>query len=248
MVLLQEGGVDTDRILRAYSIDDFPVFNCPRCQHGILLLNKETLVCSEPAFSENRMKQPGSDPTDFLYRFFLQFCCNGKTCGEKVAVIGSSGVAYDYDENGEMQYEQYYQPKAFFPAPVLISLPKNTPDGVKRLVRAASSVAWSDYNAAANRLRVCAEVLLDELGVSREDRDTLNKRIKRLDEPLADHKDILDALRYVGNVGSHGEDVTRQVLINSFQLFEYMLEELYGGRKEKMQQIAKSLIETRGRG
>ena len=88
-----------------------------------------------------------------------------------------------------------------------------------------------------------------ELGVRKKSRyDSVGKRLKRLPSAYAEHSETFSALNYVGNIGSHGEDVTRQVLINSFQLFEYMLEELYGGRKEKMQQIAKSLIETKGRG
>lgn len=240
--------LDVDNYLFSYGIDGFPYFGCPTCLKGSLRLDKDSLVVSQPTSNENYMKEPWTDPTDLRYSFSLQFCCDNKTCGEKVAAIGNSGVEECYDGNGEMSFEQYYQPKAFFPSPLLISLPKNTPEKVAGLIKASSSVAWSDFNAAANRLRVCAEVLLDELGVSREDRDTLDKRIKRLDEALTDHKDTLNALRYVGNIGSHGEDVTRQVLINSFQLFEYMLEELYGGRKEIMQQIAKSLIETKGRG
>lgn len=236
-------------LLRAYTLNSFPVFRCPTCCKGVLRIDEESLLVREPTFSQSRRNEEGHyDPLDGCYRFQVQFICNRASCKEIVSLIGDSRIDVDVDHQGEAELLQYYRPRAFFPAPVLIALPKSTPQKVAGLIKAASSVAWSDFNAAANRLRVCAEVLLDELGVSREDFDTLNKRIKRLGQAFQEHNELLTALRYVGNVGSHGEEVTRQVLINSFQLFEHMLEELYSGRKEKMQQMAKNLIETKGRG
>ena len=237
-----------DEFLGFYTLEDFPFFACPRCLKGKLLIDKSTLREQEPAFSKIYTNNPNHNPMDGQFRFSVQLICKKEGCGEIVNIIGHSVIDLDHTESGESFIRQYYRPKAFYPAPILILMPKKTPVNIFNLIQSASAVAWSDFNAAANRLRVCAEKLLDELGVSREPRDTLDKRIKRLSETSGEHEETLTALRHVGNLGSHGEDVTREVLLKSFELFEYMLEELYGGRKARIKAIAEELIHTKGKG
>lgn len=60
------------------------------------------------------------------------------------------------------------------------------------------------------------------------------------DDPA--HKAIFNALRKVGNLGSHGDDVERNELLDCFQLFEYVLDEYFGDRKNKAVAMAEALL------
>ena len=132
IVLLQESLVQANisEMFGWYTLDAFPIFKCPRCEKGILSIEKKSMVEIEPAFSKIYTSHPENDPMRSSYRFHMHLLCRRNDCGEVVSVVGKSGADVDINSMGEPVYIQHYQPKAFFPSPVLISLPKNTPEKV----------------------------------------------------------------------------------------------------------------------
>ncbi|MNJ37918.1 hypothetical protein D3C77_327540 [compost metagenome] len=57
----------------------------------------------------------------------------------------------------------------------------------------------------------------------------------------------MTALRMVGNLGSHGDDVQREAILDAFEVFEDCLAELYGERTARLKQLKDKLITSKGK-
>lgn len=85
------------------------------------------------------------------------------------------------------------------------------PECAKQLSR-AFELYWTDKAAAANRLRFFVECLMDHFNVPTKGKGQkkeshvldLFERIVASDIVIPSHKDALEAMRHVGNNGSHG--------------------------------------------
>lgn len=92
------------------------------------------------------------------------------------------------------------------PAPPLATVPENTPDHLKSEFSTAFALFWIDLGACANRLRIIVEKILDHQGVKAS---VLAKRIEAYKTAQPGHADTFDALRFVGNIGSHEGEASR---------------------------------------
>jgi hypothetical protein len=92
--------------------------------------------------------------------------------------------------------------------------------------------------------------LLDDFGIAKTRVDP--KRKRRVFIPLASRIDIfkkkhpqhaegLEALRQVGNLGTHS-NVNRQSVLAGFEVYEEGLAEIYGMRPKKVAKLRKKLI------
>jgi hypothetical protein len=190
-------------------------------------------------------------------RFSLQLICDNSSCGEVVIVSGDTSLVEFYDhEDDRWEYFSHLCPRAMFPAPLIIEVPTQAPREVRDNIRLASSHYWFDTSAAANRLRASVEFLLDFLEIPRESVNTANRNTRRLDlnariahyEQLnAEHAPSLTALRMIGNLGSHGENVQQEAILDAFEVYEYTLDALCGQRKDRIEALRQRLIETKGK-
>ena len=190
-------------------------------------------------------------------RFSLQLICDNANCGEVVVVSGETLVIEFYnDENDRWEYSSQLCPRAMFPAPLIIDIPTQAPRNVRDNIRLASSHFWLDTSASANRLRASVEFLLDFLEIPRETvnatsgstrRLDLNARIAHYELVNAEHAPSLTALRMIGNLGSHGEDVQQEAILDAFEIYEYTLDALCGQRKDRIEALRQKLISTKGK-
>jgi len=56
---------------------------------------------------------------------------------------------------------------------------------------------------------------------------------------------MLHALRVVGNLGTHGEKMTRAKMLDAYQLYEMALNQIFEDKKESMKAIIKRLRATK---
>jgi hypothetical protein len=77
---------------------------------------------------------------------------------------------------------------------------------------------------------------------------TLNDRIQQFKKIDPDHAETFDALRFVGNVGTHGDDLKREALLDAFEIYEDTLEELFVKKKHKakIDALKKKIIDAKG--
>jgi hypothetical protein len=124
---------------------------------------------------------------------------------------------------------------------------------VRKDINLAFQLYWSDLGASANRLRTSVERMLDTFGIPRS--VTVNNKKKfrplasRIDlftQQKTQFKDSLDALRLVGNLGTHAT-IDRQSLLAAFSVFEDALAEIFGNRSKKAKDLTKKLIKGKGK-
>jgi hypothetical protein len=111
--------------------------------------------------------------------------------------------------------------------------------------------------SCANRLRTAAEALLTERKVPRttinkkhkRERITLHARIEKFKQHDAVSADLLLAIKWLGNEGSHAnlDELGGEDLLNAFEFFEHLVERIYVKREEQLKKIAKGINFRKGR-
>jgi hypothetical protein len=237
-----------------------PPLPCPTCRHGRLVLVPDTIQKLQAAHNVKTMNDEDSIPEMFTQKFALFLKCSTPDCGEIVSVYGDTRTVetYDDDEFGQpcLAYVEELEPKGMYPAPPIIELPEEIPYKVRHQLQMAFGFLWTDIGASANRVRASIERILDDAQTpvkanSRTDklyRLDLAQRIEQFKiKAGADHADTMTALRYVGNLGSHGEHLTRDALLDAFRIYEDALAELYGNRSTVIKSLREKIISTKGR-
>jgi hypothetical protein len=233
------------------------------------------LKVEEPRYSEiARREEDAWEPDWTIERFYAVLKCGVSECGELVVMSGDTEVVEEIDEELRQNFISYLRPRGMFPAPPVIKIPKNCPEDVVRELKQSFQALWSDRSACANRLRASLERLLDDKRIKKYERTgprkplALAKRIglfrKREQEALTRKlkgqkpevieyelkKDqrvvrIFDALRLLGNLGTHGE-IDRVSVLAAYQMYEVALQEIYGDT-ENVDRMVTRAIASRGK-
>ena len=98
------------------------------------------------------------------------------------------------------------------------------------------------------------EKLLDHLKVKKtktkngkRKRLTLHARIEEYELRNKEVADQLLAIKWIGNEGSHDDGLSRLDLVETYQLYEYALKELFGDEKKKLDKIKKGILKKKGK-
>ena len=224
--------------VQGFSEDGIPKYPCPSCSIGWLVKSKfEYANNAETAKNHN---EPWFDVENYGFVFSCLLECNN--CKEAVSSSGISGVERHYDEEnpGQTVHYEYFVPTFFQPALPIIKFPSGTtfPKKIGDILEKSFSLFWSDYDACANRIRATLEILLDDMQVKRRVNPdagkelNLHQRIETL-TPVdgtkeADVKEMLMALKWLGNAGSHElEGISRSQLIQGYKMMENVLKLQY---------------------
>jgi len=221
-------------------------WRCPTCESGSLRLKAKTLHFAETRQSREARDEEDSNPSDpTIYRFAGILECNSRQCSEVVLV---AGVRYDYididfwtdPDSGEEKYEQIdeedFRIDYVNPSPPLITIPENCPTAVTAALKKAFVASWGDLWAAANHTRSCVEKLLDHLGEPQV--RNLHQRIENYKERDEQRGSALLAVKWVGNVGSHADDISREDVYDAFDIIEIVLKDVFSRDYSK---VAKSV-------
>jgi hypothetical protein len=216
----------------------FPAFPCPKCNEGTLDYKAEDLRVKEPRYSKSAHGHEAWDPEWIEERFSLMLECNLANCGEIVVMSGETMIDQVVNDDGNgWTYEQMLKPRTVFPYLNVIKLDEDVPKLVQEEIKASFLVFWSDLGASASRLRASVERVLDDFKIPATTASggflTLNDRIQQFKKIDPDHAETFDALRFVGNVGAHGDDLKREALLDAYEIYEDALEELFVKKKHK---------------
>ena len=239
-----------------FSEDRFPNFVCPACEHGNLKLLPDTLEKRSPQYIVAYRPHPEWDYTMERDQFSAFIRCDRVTCGEVCVVAGSTEDIQAYDEERNIILDTLLHPSFIQPAPHIIHVSKKLDQATRANLLKAFELYWVDLDASANRIRSCVETLLDSFKVPKFNKPAkgrkrvrlnLATRIQKFDVQKPGHKPILDALRWVGNVGSHEGSMTRETLLDGFDLLEFILGELVDNTTASRTALAKRLTEAKGK-
>lgn len=249
-------GMAIDRTIwiGVFEANQFPTFPCPQCNHGRLIFQNNTLRREEPKHSELAKQHDAWEPEWTVERFSVHLRCAEPACGEIVVVSGDNEWVEIQDEEVGWSITSALRPRMMYPPPPIILLPENTPSTVSERIEAACGLFWFDVGAAANSLKMSVKFLLDHLNVPRNsiskktgknfDLD-LNGRIQFYEKSSPPHAETFHALRVIGNLGSQGTNVTKDTLLDAFEIYEDALSEVIGERTARLNAIKRKILEKR---
>lgn len=249
--------MDRKSLKRAFTLERTPDWICPKCDKGILRIKKETFF--QEALSHSRDHSHDAwEPEWIEYVYSCLLYCTNDNCREVVANSGTGSVDWDvgYDENGvqDQEWYDYFRPKFFEPPLKIIAIPEDCPESVKSSLTESFRQLFSSPSASANSVRIALEHLLNELKIKRfklvggkRRIVSLHERIANIPTKYADLKDLMLAVKWLGNAGSHDNDgITIDDVFDAYEMTEHVLVEIYEPNKKRLKAIAKKVNKKKG--
>lgn len=238
---------------KSFDIEDFPPWPCPRCGRHSLAIRPDSLIMVETPDSLMDRRHQDWDLEWVTKRFACLLVCQTKRCGEVCSVGGEAGYRLNdtWPEDGD-EPPTVVEPHFIEPAPAIFKIPTGCPRQARDELKSAFSLLWHDTSASLNRVRASLEALLDWKEVPRtvEGRKgalSLHDRIE-LFLPKDDPEQAkMLAVKYLGNVGSHGRGITRFQLIEALELVEHLLDIIVDNRPQRLDRMAREIVERKGR-
>jgi hypothetical protein len=253
MPYIEEALVLDDNLFTShFRSDSIPVWPCPQC--GV-----RSLSCEEDQFKK-QYKEPidtnhlAFDPDWIEYIFTMHIKCSNSSCGCRVVCVGTGDVSQEYldDGTGDWGWFDNFQIKYFEPSLKIFIPPKDTPEWVLRALDASFSTFFSSPSLSLSALRSALEVLLGEMEVASVDENgkflSLAKRINLLPEESRTIIEPANAIRWLGNDGTHGGGfrVRKSDVLDGYRIFEHILIELYPEKRGSIDALVARINEAKG--
>lgn len=232
---------------------------CPTCGQGLLRIKKGSFFSAELSESKKAHDHYDWDPDWVSLNYSCLFCCQNEQCGETIASCGIGYLDWDIieDEDGLEQqvYSGHFKPKHFEPHLNIINIPKKVPDTVKQSLNRSFELFFSSPAAASNQVRSAVEAILTDLKIKRystkknhkRSRLNLHQRIDLLPLKYNVYKELLFAVKWLGNAGSHeGKELTIDDVMDAYEIMEHILVEIYSAKTDRLKAIAKKVNKNKG--
>lgn len=234
-----------------YRASDIPVAPCPACDTRSMRPGEPDFV--EDPDSAGQWGHPAWEPTWVRGRFSVKYRCG--SCESELWSLGSYVVVEDEPDDYEspMGHIELMTVDIFYPPLRLMEVPVATPDTVLKPAVAAGS-AWPGMpGSAANLLRQAVEQLLTEQGVAaltagpKASRLSLEQRLKAYTTSGSPVADLLKAVKWIGNDGSHSDQVERADVLAAARFLQRALVHLYDNDElAELTALAKRVNQVRG--
>ena len=204
---------------------------CPTCGNASLALEGKLNHYETPE-SKKAHEHDAWDPSWISEYFSAIFKCGIKGCEQHVICTGKASY-YEVSTMEKWEYAPEHEFEYFSPAIKLIEIPQKTPESVKEMLTQSMSLFFSSPSSSSNALRIAAERLLDHQGIRKFDKKTgttiplhqrilefTNSRNKLIGEKIL-------AIKWIGNHGSHSNDLTHESVADSYEIFESVLIDMF---------------------
>lgn len=244
-------------------VTDAPALICGHCGDGVIKFKPRCVLEIESIASINN-----HDLEDFDFEWvYGQSIVRGycSRCSETTIFITDYSLAehLEYDNaTGDLtkSYKDTLTIKFASPAPRFSIISNLYPKGINQLLEASFIHLFNDKASCANKLRICIESVLDDIGIKKT---VINNKGKR--QALNAHSRIellkssakskhnqaytyLMAIKWIGNTGSHsGKPPSETAIIAAYKLIDKALDILYIGSDQKLVKLAASTIKGKGK-
>ena len=234
--------------------DRAPNWPCPTCGGGHYRINKGSFNSGMDFATRDSEHLGWFGPEHYRYKFVATAQCDNEACKE-FATIAGIGEVEEYGDwaTQEIHYIEKFRPTYFSPSPKIIFVPKNCPGGIASELEKAFTASWEDYSSSGNHLRSAVERLLDDLKIKatvirkgKRTRLSLHDRIVQLQANLPEIYDFLLAIKWMGNAGSHADNLSREQLFDAFDVFEEVLRVIYAKHPNAIRKIVKAVNLRKG--
>jgi hypothetical protein len=234
--------------------DRCPAWPCPICNRGILKLVPKSLTRYETATSKAGHGEDEFDESWVDYVFSAWAKCTHFSCGQDFALSGKGGVEPTMSEEGEIEYDDYFELKHCCPMPDIISLPKTCPDEVKIELRASFQLFFLNKAACVGRIRTALERLMDFVGIPARRRAkgrilsiALHERIEIYSRKKRALGDRLMAIKWLGNTAVHTGALSSGEILDGYEILEHTLSEIIENKSARIDKLAKALSKRHGK-
>lgn len=215
---------------------------------------KDSLRTGQTRESAEAQGDLASEPEWIDGRFVCMLGCHH--CKGEIALAGK----YRWQDErhcdpiqGEVgDYAKYFTPLFFSEAPHVISIPQDAPNDVREKLLDSFRLYWHDPESSANRVRSALELLLTAQGVNRTvsgkrgSHLKLHHRIERYASKRPDLADPLLAVKWLGNAGSHATPLSRDDVLDGYEIMEHVLDELYVRRARRVGALSREINRRKG--
>ena len=208
-------------------------YKCSHCGSGHLHFEQNSFCKAELKDSIDNYDHPDWEPEWVELVFSGILIC--KNCDEKYTVSGIGALEQDYDHETALSpnYTPFYTPKYFNPPLDIFNIPENTPNQLKKIIKSAFSLAWADFPAAGNRLRAALEIIVNELVQETAAKRTLGNKINDIPDDNSDIRDLMKAIKWLGNDATHEAKLLECDLAFAFNATELILKNQYPDTDKK---------------
>lgn len=229
-----------------------PPWPCPSCSDGHLKMKPDTFQHAETLRSRRSHGDEGFHWTDEEYVFTALLECT--RCRENIACTGTGGLEESIfpDEDGELEthLKSTFSPRYFTKPPPLLKPPRKCPKNIRRHLNDSFLVFFCDLSAAANHVRQCAEEIVTHLGIAPMTKGgkfrSLAERARELEKKDPDNAGRVNALRWIGNFGSHPEKITADDVFNAYDILEVLLEDIFVGHQRSIRDLIAAINANKG--
>ncbi len=241
--------------LSEFKVSDLPHWPCPTCHEGWLTLEPRTYHTSESESSKKENSKYVAANVPWAKGVFsCILICNNRRCRESIALSGCYDVQEEWldDELSGQPYQTYSDfciPITFVPTVHLFAVPKFVPQIIAEAVIDSFKTFWLDPSSCANKIRTAVEVVLThkkvrkiEIKNNKKKHLTLHKRIQlfKISHPSAAEK--LEAIKWIGNEGSHSNKTSKEDLIDAYDILSSLLHQLYETETERIVKLSKKIV------
>jgi hypothetical protein len=161
--------------------------------------------------------------------FSCKMLCTNKQCQAEYAVAGRRGKFNRYSEEIGLEYEggqceRRFMPLFFYPALFLFQVPESLPKVVYAALEEAFQLYWASPTACAGAIRTVVEVIMAEKGFTK---GTLHQRIEAFGKSDPQNGKYLEAVKWIGNAGSHETELLKTDVLDAFEMLVKVLSALY---------------------
>ena len=243
--------LDRDTWRARWDEGDIPSPPCPMCGAP---MNWEEDAAAIRMPTHNRELVSLTDVEEGESRFSGWFACGHARCGEVVAVSGVTSYRYDYGERGETVVRQRLHPVTMHPPPPVIRVSDEVPQCIKDVLSESFGLFWMNGESCASRLRVVVELVLDGQDVPRKKPGSgfvsLHERIENWGSGSKKKEAIaksLMAIKWLGNIGSHEHEVSRDRLLDAYEILDRALKWIYPSDDTYLDELADKMVRSKGR-
>ena len=238
----------------AFQSKNIPDWNCPTCHRGTLKSEKNNIKLFEGASSLSIRSHDNWEP-EWLHGVFLGLLkCSNTSCGETVIFSGN----YNSEENYEFDYfsdrydmvlNNYLTPINFNPPIHFFEINKDVPIHIRQEIISCFNLYWSDISSSANKVRVVVELIMDDMKVAKtyvhsgkRKGYSLHRRIELFKKVNHEQAELLMAIKWIGNSGSHtSSELTKDDILDSFEILEHVTTKLYETESKRINQLTKKI-------
>lgn len=243
------------------TIPAWPRVGCPECRIGTV--GHEAVTQHLDAASRALVEQSRRDwngPDELSGPFSGTLACDNHDCEARLVVAGDWAYSWDVDlTDGSAHLTDFYRVRFVLPPLRLFEPPAATPSSVQAEITASGVVVFANPSAAGNRLRRAVEELLDaqrvrktELRARRgkqvRERLSLHQRIELFGVRYPNVKDVLLAVKWIGNDATHGQEMTVADVLLCATVLEAALRSLYDRSDADLRALVSRINSQRGLG